>query len=111
MHSYPSLALLHTLHTHLNLICLSFLHTTCVVSMEPIYSSKRKKLVLHSEIHPSTCGPHLVTSSAKAKYRLMRHCLTPVIGITFCSFSDLLEHIKNIGYDCLIVFTDKHIYI
>lgn len=78
--------------------------------MEHIYSSKRKKLTLHFEIHPEVCVPQLVTLSAHSKYRLMRHYLLPGLGITFNNFPNLLEKIRNIWWDCLIVFSDRHIY-
>lgn len=79
--------------------------------MEPIFSSKRKKLSLHYELQPDVYAPMLITPSAKVKYRHMRHSVTPVVGKSFNSFPDLLEKITNIGWDCLVItFTDRQIY-
>lgn len=78
--------------------------------MEIVSSSKRKRLASHSNIHPDVCIPHLVTALAKSKYKHMKHNLQSGLGITFNSFPYLLEFIRNIGWECLVIFHDRHIY-
>lgn len=78
--------------------------------MDPVYSAKRSKLPLLSELHPDTYAPQLVTPSVQVKYRHIRHSLTPGTITSFNSFPHIFEIIKNVGWECLITFTDKQIY-
>lgn len=78
--------------------------------MENTYSAKRKKLASHSDIYPDVCVPHLVTPTAQSKYKHMKHNLLSGLGIPFNSFPYLLEKIQNIGWECLVVFNNRHIY-
>lgn len=78
--------------------------------MSNMFSSKRKNLPFHSELHFSHGVPHLTTPSAQAKYKIMRHNMFPGNVITFNSFPNLFEKIKNVGWDCLVTFYDKSIY-
>lgn len=54
--------------------------------------------------------PHLVTPHAPSKYKLMRYCLCPSVGITFNNFPNLLEKFISIGWKSLVVFNDRNIY-
>lgn len=78
--------------------------------MENTNPTKRKKLTSHSNIHPDVCVPHLVTSNTQSKYKLIQPYLLASLVITFNSFPHLLEKIRKIGWECLVVFHDRHLY-
>lgn len=78
--------------------------------MSNLFSSKLKSVPLHSELHFSSAIPHLTTISAQSKYKTMRHNLCPGNVVTFQSFPNLFDKLKNVGWDCLVSFYDKSIY-
>lgn len=70
-------------------------------------SFKRKRSSSLNLLRPDTFVPTLISPTVRIKYDALKHNPKPGIGISFNSFPDILDKFQSIGWECLVVFSDR----
>lgn len=70
----------------------------------PSSSSRRIKITA------PLINPNMLTESAQLKYDAMKFNFMPGVAITFHSHPDIFIHLKKVGWDCLVYFSNTYVY-